>query len=124
MSVSTNTKETGNEVVSSNQADDTEHISLPFQLPMLQRSPHSILWHKVGLEQRATIGNAIEQEIKMKLSFLQKIYKKRREGSNGGQMGLDIGLRTLELGLQDRFNQLEEGGMRMAFIKKSTRSIW
>ena len=82
MSVSTNTKETGNEVVSSNQADDTEHISLPFQLPMLQRSPHSILWHKVGLEQRATTGKAIEQEIKMKLSFLQKIYKKRREGSN------------------------------------------
>jgi len=123
MSVSTNTKETGNEVVSSNQADDTEHISLPFQLPMLQRSPHSILWHKVGLEQRATIGNAIEQEIKMKLSFLQKIYKKRREGSNNGQMGLDIGLRTLELGLQDRFNQLEEAGRRMAETRDAIASL-
>jgi len=123
MSVSTNTKETGNEVVSSNQADDTEHISLPFQLPMLQRSPHSILWHKVGLEQRATIGNAIEQEIKMKLSFLQKIYKKRREGSNNGQMGLDIGLRTLELGLQDRCNQLEEAGRRMAETRDAIASL-
>ena len=123
MSVSTNTKETGNEVVSSNQADDTEHISLPFQLPMLQRSPHSILWHKVGLEQRATTGKAIEQEIKMKLSFLQKIYKKRREGSNNGQIGLDIGLRTLELGLQDRCNQLEEAGRRMAETRDAIASL-
>ena len=45
----------------------------------------------------------------MKLSFLQKIYKKRRDGSNSGhQMELAIGLRTLELGLQDRCSQLEE----------------
>jgi len=124
MSVSTNLKETGNENVSSNQADDTENISLPFQLPMLQRSPHSILWHKVGLEQRATTGKPIEQEIKMKLSFLQKIYKKRREGgNNGGQMGLDIGLRTLELGLQDRCSQLEEAGRRMAETQDAIASL-
>jgi len=123
MSVSTNLKETGNENVSSNQADDTENISLPFQLPMLQRSPHSILWHKVGLEQRATTGKPIEQEIKMKLSFLQKIYKKRREGGSNGQMGLDIGLRTLELGLQDRCSQLEEVGRRMAETQDAIESL-
>jgi len=107
MSVSTDLKEGGDEVGS--QADAEEQTSLPFELPLLQRSPHTILWHKVGLEQRATSGTAIEQEIKMKLSFLQKIYKKRRDGSNSGhQMELAIGLRTLELGLQDRCSQLEE----------------
>ena len=107
--------EAGDEIGSSGQSDVTsDHISLPIQLPLLQRSPHSILWHKVGMEQRATSGKAIEQEIKMKLSFLQKIYKKRRDGSIGSQMGLDVGLRTLELGLEDRCSQLEEAGRRMA----------
>ena len=100
MSVSTDLKEAGDEIGSSGEADATEHVSLPFQLPLLQRSPHSILWHKVGLEQRATTGKAIEQEIKMKLSFLQKIYKKRRDGSNSCHMGLDVGLRTLEIVLE------------------------
>ena len=86
--------------------------------------PHSILWHKVGLEQRATTGNPIEQEIKMKLLFLQKIYKKRREGSySGHQIELDIGLRTLELGLQDRLSQLEEAGRRMAETRNAIASL-
>ena len=86
---------------------------LPIHPPLLERSPHSILWHKVGLEQRATNDTAIEQEIKMKLSFLQKIYKKRREGSWTGMAGLEVDMRTLELGLQDRCRQLEEAGRRM-----------
>ena len=115
-------KEAGDEVGC--QADIREHTSLPFQLPLLQSSPHSILWHKVGLEQRASTGKAIEQEIKMKLSFLQKIYKKRREGGNNGQqMELDIGLRTLELGLQDRCSQLEEAGRRIAETRDAVASL-
>lgn len=122
MSVSTDLKEGGDEVGS--QADAEEQTSLPFELPLLQRSPHTILWHKVGLEQRATSGTAIEQEIKMKLSFLQKIYKKRRDGSNSGhQMELDIGLRTLELGLQDRCSQLEEAGRRMAETRDAIANL-
>ena len=122
MSVSTNLEEAEDEVGS--QADAEENCSLPFQLPLMQRSPHSILWHKVGLEQRAATGNPIEQEIKMKLSFLQKIYKKRREGSySGHQIELDIGLRTLELGLQDRLSQLEEAGRRMAETRNAIASL-
>ena len=122
MSVSTDLKQAGDEVGS--QADAEEQTSLPFELPLLQRSPHSILWHKVGLEQRATTGKAIEQEIKMKLSFLQKIYKKRRDGSNGGhQVDLDVGLRTLELGLQDRCSQLEEAGRRMAETRDAIANL-
>jgi len=123
MSVSTDLKEAGDEIGSSGEADATEHVSLPFQLPLLQRSPHSILWHKVGLEQRATTGKAIEQEIKMKLSFLQKIYKKRRDGSNSCHMGLDVGLRTLELGLEDRCRQLEEAGRRMGETRDAIASL-
>ena len=107
MSVSTDLKEAEDDVGS--QADAGGDTSLPFELPLLHRSPQSILSHIAGLEQRATTGKPIEQEIKMKLSFLQKIYKKRRDGSNSGhQMELAIGLRTLELGLQDRCSQLEE----------------
>jgi len=122
MSVSTDLKEAEDDVGS--QADAGEDTSLPFELPLLHRSPRSILCHKAGLEQRATTGKPIEQEIKMKLSFLQKIYKKRRDGSNSGhQMELDIGLRTLELGLQDRCSQLEEAGRRMAETRDAIANL-
>ena len=96
---------------------------LPIHLPLLERSPHSILWHKVGLEQRATNDTAIEQEIKMKLSFLQKIYKKRREGSWTGVAGLEVDMRTLELGLQDRCRQLEEAGRRMVEMRDAIAAL-
>ena len=96
---------------------------LPIHPPLLERSPHSILWHKVGLEQRATNDTAIEQEIKMKLSFLQKIYKKRREGSWTGMAGLEVDMRTLELGLQDRCRQLEEAGRRMVEMRDAIAAL-
>merc|ERR1712181_7973 len=41
----------------------------------------------------------------------------------GGQMGLDIGLRTLELGLQDRCSQLEEAGRKMAETRDAIASL-
>jgi len=97
--------------------------SLPIDLPLLERSPHSILWNKVGLEQRANSGTAIEQEIKMKLSFLQKIYKKRREDSWTGVAGLEVDVRTLELGVQDRCRQLEEAGRRMAEVRDAIAAL-
>ena len=128
MSVSSKAIDIGNELVSLSQTEAIENASqgdggLPFQLPLLQRSPQSILWHKVGLEQRATNGKAIEQEIKMKLSFLQKIYKRRRDSSTTSQMGLDVGLRTLELGVQDRCSQLEEARRRMAETREAIASL-
>ena len=97
--------------------------SLPIDLPLLERSPHFILWNKVGLEQRANSGTAIEQEIKMKLSFLQKIYKKRREDSWTGVAGLEVDVRTLELGVQDRCRQLEEAGRRMAEVRDAIAAL-
>ena len=97
--------------------------SLPIDLPLLERSPHSILWNKVGLEQRANSGTAIEQEIKMKLSFLQKIYKKRREDSWTGVAGLEVDVRTLELGVQDRCRQLEEAGRRMVEMRDAIAAL-
>ena len=83
---------------------------LPIHPPLLERSPHSILWHKVGLEQRATNDTAIEQEIKMKLSFLQKIYKKRREGSWTGMAGLEVDNTHLGAGYAGQVQAAGGGG--------------
>ena len=84
--------------------------SLPIDLPLLERSPHFILWNKVGLEQRANSGTAIEQEIKMKLSFLQKIYKKRREGSWTGMAGLEVDNTHLGAGFAGQVQAAGGGG--------------